>query len=206
MTYVIHRYPAELIDVVHLIEGGRVTVRPVLPQDADMLQTFVRDLSAGSRRNRFFRFLHELPSDLLDAFTSVDYRKHLALVAEVFEGGVETIIGEARYVVQDDGTSAEFAVSVADAWQGRGIGTMLLQRLMARAAEAGLGLLFGQTLASNGGMQRLARKAGFTAELDPVDEDIVLLRMHFGHRSGVWSGGTPMPAFPPQANGPAVPR
>ena len=90
MTYTIHRYPAELIDVVHLVDGRRMTVRPVLPQDADLLQTFVRGLSDESRRNRFFRALHELPGDLLARFTPIDYRRHLALVAEVFDKGEET--------------------------------------------------------------------------------------------------------------------
>jgi GNAT superfamily N-acetyltransferase len=176
MTYTIHRYPAELIDVVHLVDGRRITVRPVLPQDADILQAFVRELSDQSRRNRFFRALHELPGDLLARFTQVDYRRHLALVAEVFDRGVETIVGEARYVVEDDLESAEFAVAVADLWQGRGIGALLLQRLSAQAAAAGIPLLYGQTLCSNRAMHRLARTAGFTVALDPEDEDLLLMR------------------------------
>jgi GNAT superfamily N-acetyltransferase len=175
MTYTIHRYPAELIDVVHLVDGRRITVRPVLPQDADILQAFVRGLSDESRRNRFFRTLHELPGDLLARFTQVDYRRHVALVAEVFDQGVETIVGEARYVVEDD-ESAEFAVAVADLWQGRGIGALLLQRLSDQATAAGLPLLYGRTLCSNRAMHRLARKAGFTVALDPEDEDLLLLR------------------------------
>jgi hypothetical protein len=65
MTYTIHRYPAELIDVVHLRDGGRVTVRPILPQDAEIVQAFVQTLSDGARRHRFFRTLRELPADLL---------------------------------------------------------------------------------------------------------------------------------------------
>jgi acetyltransferase len=180
MTYIIHRYPAELIDVVHLVAGGRITVRPVLPQDADVLQAFVRDLSPASRRNRFFRALNELPADVLDAFTHIDYRGHLALVAEVFQGSEETVVGEARYVVREDGNSAEFALAVADAWQGRGVGSLLLERLAARAEVAGLEFLCGHTLASNRTMHRLARRLGFSVELDQKEDDVLLLRKALG--------------------------
>lgn len=185
MTYTIHCYPAELIDVLHLVDGRRITVRPVLPQDADIMQAFVRDLSDASRRNRFFRTLHELPEDLLARFTQVDYRQHLALVAEVFDGGVETIVGEARYVVEDDPAVAEFAIAVADDWQGRGIGALLLRRLSAQATAAGLSVLYGQTLCSNRAMHRLARRSGFAAALDPRDEDILVLRKRLDLRPSV---------------------
>jgi acetyltransferase len=193
MTYTIHRYPAELIDVVHLVDGRRITLRPVLPQDAGVLQAFVKGLSNASRRNRFFRSLHELPEDLLDRFTSIDYEHHLALVAEVFAGGVETIIGEARYVVDEDGTSAEFALAVADAWQGRGIGTLLLERLVAKAAAAGITHLHGQTLPANRSMHRLARKAGFTVALDPAGDDVLLQSRDLAPVPSVWCGSGPQP-------------
>src|SRR5215210_8270051 len=108
MTYQIHRYPAELIDVVRLGGGERVVVRPVLPQDEDLTSAFFRDLSAPARYDRFMTNMRELPSELLRRFTQVDYADHLALVAEVFSDGRETVIAEARYVRQPDGTAAEF--------------------------------------------------------------------------------------------------
>ena len=167
MTYTIHRYPAELIDVVHLRDGGRITVRPILPQDAEIVQAFVQTLSDGSRRHRFFRTLRELPADLLRRFTEVDYHQHLALVAEVFTDEDEVIVGEGRYVMDASGTGAEFAVAVADGWQGRGIGRHLLGRLEHRAAVAGIRRLHGETLLDNRAMQHLARQAGFSARYDP---------------------------------------
>lgn len=175
MAYTIQRYPADLIDVVHLPGERRLTIRPVLPQDADILQTFVRDLSAGSRRNRFFRTFHELPQSLLDEFTSIDYRTHLALIAEVFDGDEEVVVGEARYAVGPDGRSAELALAVGDPWQGRGIGLLLVRRLVARAFAQGITLLHGQVLPSNRAMQNLARKAGFSLRLDPQEPG--MLRM-----------------------------
>src|SRR5918912_47235 len=87
MTYMIHGYPAELIDIVEGAAGERILVRPVLPQDAEPMQAFVRGLSPQSRRNRFFRMLRELPPVLLGEFTSVDYHSHLALLASVLVEG-----------------------------------------------------------------------------------------------------------------------
>ncbi len=167
MTYTIHRYPAELIDVVRLHGGERIILRPILPQDADIMQAFIRTLSDGSRRNRFFRTLRELPAELLRRFTQVDYHQHLALVAEVFTEEGEVIVGEGRYAADGDGEAAEFAIAVADGWQGKGIGRLLVSRLERHAAAEGIRRLHGETLLDNRAMQRLARNAGFSAWHDP---------------------------------------
>ena len=73
MTYQIHRYPAELIDVVHVAGGKRVVVRPVLPQDEDLTKAFFRDLSAPARYDRFMTSMRELPEELMQRFTQIDY-------------------------------------------------------------------------------------------------------------------------------------
>jgi acetyltransferase len=180
MRYTIDRYPTELIDVVLLDDGRRLTIRPVLPQDAEIVQTFVRTLSDGSRRSRFFRALRELSDDLLNRFINIDYHSHLALLAEVFDADRETMVGEARYVVDGDPSCAEVAVAVADAWQGHGIGGLLLQRLERGAATGGIGMLVGRTLATNLSMQRLARKAGYSVEADPSDSDVLCISKQVG--------------------------
>src|SRR5438552_13389701 len=106
MIYQIHRYPADLIDVVRLAGGERVVIRPVLPQDEDLTVAFFRDLSAPARYDRFMTPMRELPRELLQRFTQVDYADHLALVAEVFADGRETVIAEARYVRGPDASPA----------------------------------------------------------------------------------------------------
>jgi acetyltransferase len=162
MTYQIHRYPAELIDVVRLAGGERVVIRPVLPQDEDLTSAFFRNLSPPARYDRFMTGMREPPADLMRAFTQIDYADHLALVAEVFRDGWETVIAEARYVRKPDRTVAEFAVSVAEPWQGRKLASLLLGKLACRAAAAGVRRMVGETLATNARMLALARKAGFT--------------------------------------------
>src|SRR6185295_9972981 len=107
----------------------RVVVRPVLPQDEDLTTAFFRDLSAPARYDRFMTSLPELPPELMQRFTQIDYSNHLALVAEVFADGRETVVAEARYVRGADPTVAEFAISVAEAWQGKRLARLLLGKL-----------------------------------------------------------------------------
>jgi acetyltransferase len=171
------RYPVELIDVIALRDGQRVTIRPILPQDDAVAKTFFQGLSMTSRYSRFMRAFRDLPQSLLMQLTHVDYDVHLALIAEVFTGGREVAIGEARYVVSADGKSAEFAVSIADEWQGRGLGTLLLCRLIEAARKAGVEKITGETLASNTTMLHLAHKAGFSYALDTEVSGLVHLSL-----------------------------
>jgi RimJ/RimL family protein N-acetyltransferase len=161
MTYCIHRYPAELIDVVHLEDSARLVIRPVLPQDRQLMGAFFEGLSADARCNRFLHPVREPSAALLRQFTEVDYDNHVALVAETFADGQEAVIGEARYVRGADLSAAEFSIAVAEPWQGKGLAQLMLVKLECRAAAAGVRRMFGDALASNTKMLALARKAGF---------------------------------------------
>ena len=173
MLYQIHRYPANLIDVVRLA-GRRVVIRPVLPQDEHLTAAFFGDLPASARYDRFMGPMQCLPPELIKRFTNVDYAGHLALVAEVFDGDRETVVAEARYATRD-GSEAEFAVSVADGWQGRGLASLLLSKLLCQASKAGIERVVGETLATNGTMLHLARKAGFAVRRSPDVPGVMLL-------------------------------
>jgi acetyltransferase len=175
MLYQIHRYPAELIDVVSLAGGRRVVVRPVLPQDEDVTTEFFSSLPGRARYDRFMSPMRNLPPDLIRRFTNIDYCDHLALVAEVFEDGREVVVAEARYARGKDRSEAEFAVSVAENWQGLGLASLLLGKLLKRAATAGVRRMTGETLATNDKMLHLARKAGFTIRLSPDAHGVMLL-------------------------------
>jgi RimJ/RimL family protein N-acetyltransferase len=176
MLYQIHRYPADLIDVVRLAGGKRVVIRPVLPQDADLTSDFFGSLPAAARYDRFMSPMRNLPAELIQRFTAVDYADHLALVAEVFEDGREIVVAEARYVrLSNDASVAEFAVSVADEWQGNGLASHLLAKLLCRASSEGVRRMTGETLATNDKMLHLARKAGFTVRRSLDTRGVMLL-------------------------------
>lgn len=174
--YFIPRYPVHLIDVVRVADGRRVTVRPPLPQDAELQREFFRRLSAQSRYSRFMTRLNELPETLVERFVSIDYLSHLALLAEVFEDGRETMIGEARYVIDArDPETCEFAISVADDWQAHGIARSLLDRLERQAAASGIRCMVADTFITNRAMTRLAARAGYVVQVSRKDASVARL-------------------------------
>lgn len=124
MSWTIEHYPTRWIDVWPLPDGRRVTVRPVLPQDAELEQAMVRALSPASRYQRFFVPIRELPQGWLERLTQIDYHRQQAFIVETFVGDQALAVAEARYVVDASGEEAEFAVVVADDWRQLGRSTM----------------------------------------------------------------------------------
>jgi acetyltransferase len=165
-------YPAHLVRSATLADGASLVIRPIRPADAEIEQEFVRNLSAESRYFRFMDALRELSPPMLSHFTSVDYDRHMALVA-VSVTPRETEVAVARYVVGPDDRSCEFAIVVADAWQRRGVGTLLMGALMDAARRRGLRLMYGEVLASNHKMLDLMRRLGFQVVRSPADARVV---------------------------------
>jgi acetyltransferase len=142
--------------------GESVTVRPIRPDDAAIEQQFVRDLSPESKYNRFMAEMAELTPQMLAKFTRIDWPRDLALIVTLPEQGREREIAVARYVSQNDGVSCEFAITVADQWQGHGIGHRLMGTLMRFARDAGFRRMDGFVLSANRKMLDLMRALGFS--------------------------------------------
>jgi acetyltransferase len=173
--YRLHRYPTGLIESWVLRNGRQVMLRPVLPQDEVPEQTFIAALSLASRRNRFHGALTGLSTVCAETMTNIDYKTQMGLVVTVMDGDVEEVIADARYLMDDDGTSAEFAVVVADAWQGLGLGTRLIGALCKCAHRAHLRRLRGEVLTGNRDMLILLARCGFSAVPHPTDDTLVKL-------------------------------
>ena len=120
--------------IVRLRDGRQVAVRVARSADASAVQQFVRGLSDGSRRNRFFAPVRELSPDQLDRVTRSRPPGELALVGETAEGTGSRIVAMAQYAVCES-LDAEFAVVVDDAWQRQGLATQLLCVLTEHAAS-----------------------------------------------------------------------
>ena len=159
-----------------LADGAEITVRTIQPDDRDIEQAFVHNLSPRSRYQRFFSGLKDLPDALLERFTHIHYPDHIAFIATVSEGGRDREIGVARYL-QSAAGRAEFAVVVADAWQHRGVATLLFKHLLACAQRAGIRYIEGSVLRENRDMLNFARQFGFAAAADPDDARIVNLTL-----------------------------
>jgi acetyltransferase len=204
VTALDHPYPTRLIDRWRLADGRRVTVRPVLPQDAELEQSLVRGLSPEARYNRFFNPIRELSPQLLAQMTQIDYQRHVALVAESFDGGGASVVGEARYVVDDTERAAEFAVVIADAWRRRGIAARLLRSLCEHAREAGLEMLQGDVLASNVAMLAMLRRLGFRRRMHPGDPRLVLATLELQRDGRAGGDCAEMRVLPAMSGGVAV--
>jgi acetyltransferase len=155
-------YPRELEREIVLNDGSRVTIRPISPADAQLEQEFVQGLSPQSRYFRFLDSVPRLSPRMLQHFTDIDYDQHMALIA-VDEGGARPVqVGVVRYVVAPDGEDCEFALTIADAWQRRGLGAVLLRLLIEVARGRGLRSMHGDVLATNAAMLAFAAKLGFS--------------------------------------------
>lgn len=162
-------YPRELERLARLADGGEVTIRPIRPEDAPLEQEFVQGLSAESRYFRFLDTIKQLTPKMLRHFTEIDYDRHMALIAVAKQDGREIEVGVARYITTRTADTCEFALVVADAWQRRGLGRILMEALIQVARARGLRLMFGDVLASNGAMLGLMRRLGFCVERSPDD-------------------------------------
>lgn len=164
---------ADLPWVCHLVDGRRVTLRPIGPGDADLETNFVEHLSQQSRYERFMVTLRALPPSKLKYLTEVDQRRHVALVATVDRDGREEMVGAARYGVLDTADRCEFAVAVDDAWKSSGLAGLLMHALMDLARRRGLRTIEGTVLATNSGMLRFMRQLGFQQERIADDRQTV---------------------------------
>jgi acetyltransferase len=165
-------YPAELVQSWTLRDGTGVVIRPIRPEDRQIEQDFVRKLSEESRYFRFFNAVRDLSETALTRFTQVNYEREMALIAVISENGQETEIGVARYAINPDGTSCEFAIVVADAWQRKGIGSKLMHSLMDAAGSRGLETMEGWVLAGNTRMLALMDALGFTIDASAGDPSL----------------------------------
>ena len=172
-SYLISHYPTSLIDVRTLRDGRRLTLRPVLPQDNRLLAELVNRLSDRSRTRRFPNAQQPASADELASLSCIDYRRHLALVVGIQENGRERLVAEARFLIDPDGHSAEFALVVDDAWQRNGIGTWAMFALSRAAGAAGVAWLHCDLMADNEPMLALMRRCRFCCTVDRSDQAIV---------------------------------
>ena len=145
-------YPRDLERDVTLGDGSRLRLRPVRPNDEERLISFHDRLSGQTAYQRFFNVMKHLPRASAHSLANVDYRRRLALVAEHGEGPCPMLVAVARYDCTDQPGTAEIAFVIQDDWQNRGLGTILLEALLAAAEARGIRRFRAYVLPSNGRM------------------------------------------------------
>jgi acetyltransferase len=181
----IHPYPTDLVAKWELADGTVVEARPIRPEDAEMEREFVKGLSERTRYFRFMNSVRELSPAMLMRFTQIDYDREMAFVAVRNEQGKDEEIAVARYVTNPDGKTCEFAVVVADAWQGRGLGRRMIETLIGVARSRGLQAIIGHVLAINQPMLALCARLGFRMSDHPEDNSVRRATLELAARQGI---------------------
>lgn len=167
---------------VELQDGSWALIRPIRPEDAPALERGFERLSPDSRYKRFLTPVEQLTRDQLRYLTQVDHHDHEAMIAFDLSRPGEAV-GVGRFVRNDATDRAEAAVTVADDWQGKGLGTAIIRILAGRAAEEGIRSWTALLLADNEEMTGLLADVGSVEVTDrevgtievevPLDEELI---------------------------------
>lgn len=161
-----------------LVDGREVVLRPIESGDRDAFLAFHDGLSEEARYFRYFTARRSLPERELRHYLEVDQRDHAGLVALV--GGA--LVGHALYDRHPDTADAEVALEVADALQGHGVGTLMLEELAELAREAGVARFLAYVLPGNRRMLEVFRDLGF-AERATFEDGVVRVELELGDRA-----------------------
>jgi len=158
-----------------LSDGSPIEIRALRREDEADLLAAIEKTSAQSLQRRFFAMKRHFSDKERAFFMDIDFKNHVALVALAEEAGRKVIGGGGRYIVFEPGR-AEMAFVVVDAWQGRGVGSILMRHLIKIAGGAGLQELTAEVLPENVAMLRVFGKFGFkpASRRDPHTVHLVL--------------------------------
>jgi acetyltransferase len=165
-------YPVQWACVGTTRDQVTYAIRPIRADDAARERAFIIGLSPESRYTRMMYTMNEPSADLVYRFVHVDYHRSMAFVAVVGQGDDERIIGVARYATTPT-EGVEFAISVADVWQGRGIADALTRLLFDYARIEGIRTLHAKILATNQRMIEFSRWLGMSIHAVPEDRMMV---------------------------------
>lgn len=157
-----------------LRDGTPVLIRPLREADRERELAFVNGLSHRARRLRFLGDFKQLSPSQLNQLMNVDYAKRMAFIALLQDNGTLREIGVSRYSATTDESKCECAVTVADEWQNRGLGVLLMRHLIDYARRHGFKRMLSIDAITNEGMRDLASYLGFRRELDPADSAQVI--------------------------------
>jgi acetyltransferase len=146
-----------------------LNIRPIRPEDEPLLQDLAAHMTPEDLRLRFFAPVRGLTHTVASRLSQLDYDREMALVG-LHNGAA---LGAVHFFADPDNRRAEYAIAVRSDWQGRGIGYLLMNRLIDIARERRIGALVGEVLRENGTMLQMCRELGFTSAMNPEDPDLL---------------------------------
>lgn len=175
--FAIQPYPSGLSETLEW-DGRRITIRPVRPEDEPAHRAFIDSLAPDDMRMRFFHSRPRLERTELARLVQIDYTREMAFIATADDAsGTPQTLGVARAIADPDNVQAEFGIILRADLKGRGLGRLLLQRLIAYQRAAGTLRLVATILAENESMRALGRRLGFTEQPTPGDACTVQLSL-----------------------------
>ena len=178
-------YPNQYESDWMMRDGTPVLLRPMKPEDEPLVADFLNRCSDDTIYFRYFRLIKKWTHEMLIRFTQNDYDRELGLMAVGQPPSPEVMMGVSRLVIDRSRKSAEFAVIIADPWQGKGLGPQLVERVIDIARDQDVDLLWGEVLSQNQPMLDLAKKQGFTLKTDAAG----VVRIEKELQSAALSGG-----------------
>jgi acetyltransferase len=161
----IRPYPSDLEERVALRAGRSLVMRPIRPEDEPAHSRFFQQLEPEDLYLRFFSAVRKAPHSQLARFTQIDYDREMAFIAHAPDREEETL-GVVRAIADPDNKQAEFAIIVRSDVKGQGLGRALVEKMIRYCRSRGTGELVGQVLSENTPMLTLARKLGFSSQLN----------------------------------------
>ena len=152
-------------------DGTVIRLRPIRPEDEPLLQDLAMHMSPQDLRLRFFSAMRGLSHQLAARLTQIDYDREMALIA--FAADSDQALGVSRFAADPDNRRAEYAIEVRGDWKGRGLGYLLMIRLIEVARGRGISEMVGEVLRENAAMLQMCRALGFTISADPNDPSLV---------------------------------
>ena len=165
-------YPIKYIKPAQLEDGTLIQLRPIHPDDSQQAEQFRASLSDESIYSRFLGYVPKVSKKLIKHLVEIDYSQEMAIIAEAHKTNEQQVIGIAR-IVQDieDKDSVEFAIIIADKWQGKKLGYLLTDFMLEVAKDLGYENIYGLIYRHNMRMLEILRKRGF--EFRPEDSQTI---------------------------------
>jgi acetyltransferase len=168
-------YPRQLEETIDW-QGERLTIRPIRPEDEQAHSAFAAAMTPNDLRLRFFGAVSGFEHSQLARMTQIDYDREMALIATRGEGSAAVTLGVVRTITDPDNECAEFALAVRSDLKGKGLGRLLMERIVAYVRARGTGCIVGEVLRENRPMLHLATALGFatSSTADPAVVEVKL--------------------------------
>ena len=163
-------------------QGLKIFFRPIKPTDEPLLRELFYSFSKETVYYRFFSYINAMPHGKLKRFVNIDYENEMAILAIQKRGGEEKILGVARYSLDKATGFAEYAITIGDEWQNKGIGTALFDYLIRVAKMKGIKGFIGYVLDTNVRAYRLCYKMGYPVKAK-WEDSVYTLAMDFSGKS-----------------------